>query len=284
MSGGLLRAGKDRLQRALEPAAARAARRYVAGTELEDALRLCRALDARGTRSTIGYWNDPTDPVSLVDAQYLACLDALGGSDLDGYLSVKVPALRFDPDLLHPLLRRAAAGGVRVHFDSLGPEHADRTWQVLETASAHHPDLGCTLPGRWRRSVEDVDRAVAGHWRVRIVKGQWEDPDAQGLDPREGYLEVAKRLAGRAHHVAVATHDVALAERVVGVLQAARTPCELELLHGLPMRAARRLARRRRLPLRVYVPYGASWLPYTMDVVRRNPRILGWMLLDRMGF
>ena len=57
------------------------------------------------------------------------------------------------------------------------------------------------------------------------------------------------RLAGRAPLVAVATHD----------------PC---------------LARAARVPARIYVPYGAAWVPYCLSQVRQNPRLLWWALRD----
>ena len=118
---------------------------------------------------------------------------------------------------------------------------------------------------------------------MRVVKGQWEDPDAPDRDPRDGFYEVVDRLAGRVRRVAVATHDVPLAERCLDRLAKAGTPADYELLHGLPSRRALRLAQRKRVQVRVYVPYGASWLPYSADWARRNPQVVLWLLRDFLG-
>lgn len=264
-------------------AAERAARAYVAGPSVGDAVQVARRWRGRHVRATIGFWNDVEDPATKVQHETLKCVGALERYLPGGYVSVKLAALKYREDLLRPVLVRAAQAGLRVHFDALGPETVDRTNAVIDRARTLHDDLGCTLPGRWLRSLEDADRAVEKGLAVRLVKGHWEDPEAPGRDARDGTLELARRLAGRARLVAIATHDVPLAERSVRVLADAGTQVELELLHGLPMKKALGLARRRRVPVRVYVPYGESWLPYALDYVERHPGVVLRQVRDLLG-
>lgn len=263
--------------------AARAARAYVAGAAVGDAVRVARRWNGRRVATTIGFWNDAADPHERVQRETLKCVAAVERHLPGGYVSIKLAALGYRDDLLRPILEGAARASLRVHFDSLGPETVDRTNAVIERARALHDDLGCTLPARWARSPDDAERAAARGLAVRVVKGQWEDPDAPGRDARQGFLAVVERLAGRARLVAVATHDVPLAERCVAVLRDAGTPVEIELLHGLPMRRALGLARRRRVPARVYVPYGESWLPYSLDYAERHPEIVLRLARDLLG-
>src|SRR5207247_3807890 len=119
--------------------------------------------------------------------------------------------------------------------------------------------FGTTLPGRWKRSAADALWAAESGLTVRVVKGQWADPSNPAQDLRAGFLEVIDQLAGRAPHVAVATHDVPLAAEAIARLRSAGTSCEMELLHGLPMKASLRLARKLAVNLRVYVPYGKAY-------------------------
>ncbi len=274
---------KALLRRAIEPLAAQAARAYVAGPRAGDALRVARRLSAWRLGVTIGYWNAAGESPERVHAASAEGLEAMHRAGLPGYLSLKHPALGPDEGLLLDLLDRARRLGRRVHFDALGPEHADRTNAAIEAGLAKKSDLGTTLPGRWTRSPGDADWAARLGLVVRVVKGQWADPDAPDLDPRAGFLAVVERLAGRAREVAVASHDLALAERSIERLRARGTRVCWELLFGLPLRGARRAARRLRVPVRVYVPFGASWLPYTMDVVRARPTVVPWLVLDRLG-
>lgn len=262
------------------PLAARAARAYVAGRTVADAARACRELARRGFRGTIGYWNEDQDTPRRVADESIAAVAALAGPELRGCVSLKAGPMGFDAERLGEILDRARRAGVRVHFDSMGPEAADRTFALIASAGSGFPDLGCTIPGRWRRSVRDVDTAVELGLGVRVVKGQWADRDPHAPDPRSGFLDAIDRLAGRAPHVAVATHDPALAREAFVRLRAARTACELELLLGWPARAAIRQAVAGRIPVRIYVPYGAAHLPYPASDAARDPRMLPRLLTD----
>jgi proline dehydrogenase len=143
-----------------------------------------------------------------------------------------------------------------------------------------YANLSCTLPGRWQRSLQDAEWAIDQGIGVRVVKGQWADPAMPRHDPHRGFLEVVERLAGRARSVAVATHNPELAKACLQRLMEAGTPCELELLFGLPSNAVLTMADAMGVRTRIYVPYGYGWLPYSLLQVRKNPRILWWLLKD----
>src|SRR6185369_13671096 len=112
------------------------------------------------------------------------------------------------------------------------------------------------------------------------VKGEWAGIDSDETDPREGYLNVINRLAGQATHVAVATHNPALARVSLRQLKTAGTSCELELLYGLPQLPLLEIARDFGVRARMYVPYGQARLPYRVKLAVRNPRIIGWFIHD----
>ncbi len=258
-----------------------AARSYIAGDTPDDAIHVARSFSKRGISATIGYWDGPDDSQSGLMQAYQSALDGIVASGIDAYLSIKLPSLKYSHDRLAELVQIARERHIGVHFDALGPETVDRTWGAIEQL----PDgvqLGCTLPGRWRRSLVDADWAVEHHLSVRVVKGQWPDAGEPPLDPCVGFIEVVRRLAGQARHVAVASHDLATARRAIEILAAARTPTTLELLLGLPTRKQTELARELGVPVRVYIPYGAAYLPYCLAEIKRNPRIAWWLLRDAL--
>jgi len=262
------------------PIAERAARAYVAGPELADALQICHALARQGMATTICPWDGEGHTPRQVADSYLAALAGLAGTGLECYLSIKAPSLGFSRNLLGEVLEAARPKGIGIHFDSLAPEAAEQTWALITEAAARRAPTGCTLPARWHRSLSDVDRAVELRLRVRVVKGQWADPTAPEPEARKGFLALVERLAGRAARVAVATHDPRLARQALECLRAAGTACELELLFGLPLRPSLRIAQAAGVPVRFYVPYGQAWLPYCLSEARRNPRILWWTVRD----
>jgi proline dehydrogenase len=253
---------------------------YVAGPELKDAIAAVDRFSLQGATSTIGYWDSGAEEPRAVADTYLAALNAIAQKGSNSYLSIKAPALGLSSSLVHEVVARGRDAGIGIHFDSLGLEAVDRTFQLIEEAAQCSPRVGCTLPGRWHRSTADANTIVDLGVNVRVVKGQWVDPDYPNIDLRSGYLAAIDRLAGRATHVAVATHDPLLAAESLRRLQAAGTSCELELLFGLPMNAAIKVARKAGVKVRVYLPYGESYLPYALSQVRKNPQILWWVIRD----
>jgi proline dehydrogenase len=212
----------------------------------------------------------------------MGLLGAISNAGSDCYLSVKAPGLKFDIELVKKVFDEARRLNAIVHFDAMAPDTVDRTFELIGEARQIYSKLGCTLPGRWRRSLPDADRAIELGLRVRVVKGEWAGPGNDETDPREGFLRVIDRLAGRAVHVAVATHNPLMARHSLRSLKNSGTPCELELLYGLPQQPLLEIARDFGVRARMYVPYGHAGLPYRLKEALRKPRIIGWFLHDLM--
>lgn len=253
---------------------------YFAGPELGDAINACEYFSEKGMSATAGYWPGNDDTPRFVADAYLAAIDAVAANNLDCSISTKVMELDFDPDLVTEIADRAAAASVGLHFDSRAPELADQTFEMISACTRHELSVGCTLPGRWKRSLEDAELAIRLGTNVRVVKGQWIDPGHPDIDLRQGYLDVIDRLSGRVQHVGVATHDPWLAEKALHRLLEDGTACELEQLFGLPARETTSIARNLGVPIRMYIPYGNSWVPYVNAWVRKNPRVLWWIARD----
>lgn len=265
--------------RSLLPVVAQAARAYVAGEQLSDALRVADRWGSQGLGCTLGFWDAPDDGPQRVVDECLHAIDALTTRPR-GYLSLKAPSLAYRRERVEEIVRHAASAGVRVHFDAHSPETADPTQKLVESLLDAGAPLSYTLPGRWPRSLPDADWVVERQLPSRVVKGQWPDAQAPNRDLRAGFLEVIDRLAGRARHVVIASHDVPLADEAIRRLRAAGTSCNLELLFGLPMRASLAAARRQQIDVSVYVPYGKGCLPYALSKVIRDPRMWLWLARD----
>jgi len=260
--------------------AQRAARAYVVGPDLADAMRVCHSLDAKGFSATICAWNGEDDQAADNAARCLNEIKAIALEKFNCYVSLKAQDLRFSRDLIAQVVNQARDLNVGIHFDSMGPEAADQTFSLIDDLRRQNGKVGCTIPSRWTRSPDDAARAAQEGWRVRIVKGQWPDPREPGIDARANFLRIVDRLAGQAREVAVATHDPVLAREALGRLRASGTASELELLFGLPLRRTIPIAKETGVPVRIYVPYGHAWLPYAIGQVRKNPQISLWIIRD----
>jgi proline dehydrogenase len=263
-----------------KPIERRAAGAYLAGPTLSDALEAGDRIAPLGYGVVLGFWNAEHDPPATVAGEHLRALGAIAPRGRGWYLSIKAPALDFSSDLVRGAVEAAAPQGTVVHFDSHAIDTADRTIALALETRAMHDEVGITLPGRWRRSLADADRAADAGLRVRVVKGEWSDPDDSDRDMRAGFLEIVDRLAGRPGHVSVATHDAELAREAVARLATGGAPHDIELLTGLPFDRVVEVARSAGLPVRVYVPYGHASLRYGLQFLRRNPRRTWWLIRD----
>jgi proline dehydrogenase len=259
-----------------------AGRAYVPGERLQDAVQIAERLGAQGTPCTIGYFSRAADPPDATARVCESVIDAVAAMQPKGYVSIKAPACRYDPRLLASIVLKAREADVLAHFDSHELHTADATLQCVRQAVDLGGRVGLTIPGRWRRSLADAEFACGLGVRVRLVKGEWADPGDRGRSREKGSMEVVECLAGRAREVAIASHDPWLVREALSRLLAAGTPCELELLYGMPMRRVVALAREFRVPVRVYIPFGIAWRPYAASRAAENPRILWWLVRDAM--
>jgi proline dehydrogenase len=257
----------------------RAAASYVAGDDVSDAIDFARAVEREGMSSTIAYWNSVGEDPAHVYSAYVSAIDAAADARIRTAVAIKAPALAMSASYAEALAVRCRERGIGLHFDSLAVEHQNQIFGLIERVIPSGVSLGCTLPGRFAQSLDDADRAIAHRLRVRVCKGQWEDPQ-HPIEPRRGFMALIDRLAGRAAHVAVATHEPRLVEEALTTLLKHGTSAELELLFGLPVHGAREVAQRLNAPVRMYVPYGYAWLPYALSAVRTNPSVWRWIVKD----
>lgn len=258
----------------------RAARGYVTA-DRDEALDLARRLGAAGVPCTLGYWDGPGAAGELAVSEAHRVLESLG--DLDAVLAVKAPPLL---DGVEPAdaaaLLAPVAPPIRLLVDAPSPAHADGAVALAIALAQRGCDAGIALPGRWRRSEQDAETAIEHGLTVRLVKGEHPDPSGDGPAAGEGFVALARRLAGRARHVGVASHDTPVAREALEALQQAGTSCELELLLGLPI-AVQAVAEDLGVGVRAYVPWGTrAWVPYDTSAVRGDREIARRLLSDAL--
>jgi proline dehydrogenase len=130
-----------------------AGRVYVPGHRLDDALHVARKLAPSGLASTLGYFQSAEDPPQTVEDMTLAIVEAVAKLTPPGYVSIKAPALGYDPKLITAIAAKAKERGILAHFDSHELHTADLTLGCVRQSVALGARSGLTLPGRWRRSL-----------------------------------------------------------------------------------------------------------------------------------
>ncbi len=256
----------------------RAFSHYYAGDRLEDAVRAHLRLQESGLSTTLGYWKGDGEAPPATAALYARALDQLAGSS--SYVSVQAWGLAFDRGLLDEVAHHGRRRGVLVHYDSLEASWAEAHVRLAEEQAASGVPVGCTIPGRWRRSVEDAARLARAGCIVRVVTGMRDGPPEEAVEPRRGFEAVVERLGAATVPIRLATHDHVLARRVLERLRG-RPHVEVELLWGLPLGKMLPLAAELGRPVRIYVPFGRGCIMRGLSALKRSPRLALSLLRGR---
>ena len=256
------------------------AQRHIAGPVLNDALIICKRASEYGWSNIISVWGMAKVNPEESTAKYIDILKSIIDDNLDSYLSIKPSSINFNMHLFELMACTAAMKNIRIHFDSLSPDLMDSYISFLKEAFACYGNLGFTLPSRWMRSIKDVDKISRFKIPVRVVKGQWQDPDNLKINSKKNFLNIISKLSNEVPLIAVATHDRILAEEAVNILEKNGSDYELEQFFSLPTIADKICVHHFGLKKRLYVVYGEPYLPYNLRNANKRPGMILWILRD----
>jgi proline dehydrogenase len=276
-----------------KPVVQRLSSRYIAGSSIDDAVRVVGRLNAKGKLATVDVLGEEitsADEAHAIAAQYHDVLARIDANGLDANVSVKLTGLglELDYDLcrenLQAVLLDARARGSFVRIDMEDSSTTDRTLRLYrELRDAGHENVGVVLQAYLRRTEDDL----AGLENVRLCKGIYVEPVAiayRGFDEvRANYVRCLEALVAQGSYVAVATHDEYLIREALRVVRdLPHDRYEFQMLLGVrPDRADSLVGAGHRL--RVYVPYGMQWYEYSLRRLQENPRIAGYVAADTVG-
>ncbi len=281
-----------------KPILRRLAARYIAGETLPEALERLAQLARAGHPGILDILGENVHDereARAVVATYKAASVELASKKLDCYVSVKPThvGLTLREELALELYTELAA-----HLGSLGlfvrvemEDHptTDATLRVFTKLRAKHPNnVGLVLQSRLFRTPKDIDALPPGPLDVRMVKGIYLEPAVIAhTEPepiRAAYVECVKKLAARKATIRLGTHDDELADRCLAVLKQAgytREQYEFQVLMGVREELWEKW-RKAGHRVRVYVPYGPEWRPYSIRRMRKNPQILGHVMRNAL--
>ena len=267
-------------------------RRFVAGHDVEDAVRVSRELTAKGLAVSLDHLGEDTTDVGQADATvkaYLLLLDRLRDAGLTAQgqveVSVKLSAVGqtiSDELALAGALRiceAAAAAGTTVTLDMEDHTTTDRTLATLALVRRDHPQTGAVLQAYLHRTERDCRELATAGSRVRLCKGAYKEPAQVAFQGAEdvdaAYARCMDVLMAGEGYPMLATHDPVMIERALALGRTA--PYEFQLLYGIrPLEQERLVAAGH--AVRVYVPYGDQWYGYLMRRLAERPANLVFFL------
>ncbi|KAB2962352.1 MAG: proline dehydrogenase [Thermoanaerobaculia bacterium] len=279
------------------PLVRRVAMRYVAGETLGDALKTLDRLAGEGAMATLDLLGEEVterDKAVAVTDTYVGMLAAIAERGADANVSVKPTSLglKIDEAFCHANIERivlaAKQQGSFVRIDMEDVTTTDATLRMHRDLATRHGHVGVVLQAYLRRTLTDID-ALPDDASVRLCKGIYIEAPQHAYRAyetvRANFLYALEKLIVRGVRVAIATHDEHLVCGALALLDRHAVPrerCEFQMLLGVTPDLRRTLlAAGHRL--RVYVPFGRDWYPYSTRRLRENPEIAGHVLRAMLG-
>ncbi len=273
------------------PLGRRLASRFIAGEEVEDALRVIRRLNREGFMVTLDCLGESVREAAAAEAAcqtYLDLLDRLAAEKLDSHVSVKLTqlGLAIDEGLARRNLTRLAESAARHHnfvrVDMEDSMFTEATLRVFCSVDAPRDVMGIAIQAYLHRTQSDVDELLKRGVRIRLVKGAYKEPPdiafAHKRDVDVSYQKLMEKLLASGIYHAIATHD----ERMIAATERfARehviSGFEFQLLYGIRRQLQRTLVQQG-WRVRLYVPYGREWYAYFMRRLTERPANLLFLM------
>ena len=265
--------------------------RFVAGTQIGDALQAARKINAAGLSVSIDNLGENVtnaDEARASAAIYHQLLDEIHANNLNANVSLKLTHMGLDvdeklaQDQVSALVSKAAklnpANFVRVDME--GSPYTDKTLafvQNLHRMPGNAGSVGTVIQSYLHRSEKDVEDLLANGIRIRLCKGAYKEPAdiafQKKSDVDANYVKLMKILLKSGIYHGLATHD----ENIIREAKAfatreniARDSFEFQMLHGIRRDLQQSLVKEG-WRMRVYIPFGTEWYPYFMRRLAERP-------------
>ncbi len=275
------------------------AKGYIAGDRLADAVRVTKRLNAEGAMATIDVLGEFITTLEEAAGFRDGCLDVLetiSREGLDANLSLKPTqmGLLLDPVQAFANIRSIVAKAaelknfVRIDMEDIACTDATLDfYRRLRTEFPGH--VGVVLQAYLRRTPKDIDQLADAPMNFRLCKGIYNEPRRAAWKEmaivNDSFVHCLEKMLREKAYVGIATHDSRLVfhgERLVRDFGLTRDQYEFQMLLGVDPEL-RSIILEQGHRLRVYVPFGASWLPYSKRRLKENPTIARHALRQMIG-
>jgi len=263
--------------------------RFVAGMEIDDALRVAEAINRQGMTVSLDSLGESvtTEEEARAAAQiYHRLLDAIAERKLKANISVKLTQMGLN---LSPALAESIVGSLAEDAQATGSflridmEVSSLTEATLEIVRRIHAKpgmrgvIGVVIQAYLYRSQADIEGLLADGIRMRLCKGAYMEP-AEVAFPRKAevdanYVRLTGLLLDSPIYHGLATHDeamIAAAKSYASEHGIERSRFEFQMLFGVRRDLQRRLVSEG-YNVRVYLPFGSDWYPYFMRRLAERP-------------
>tara|TARA_B100000953_G_scaffold101645_1_gene83410 strand:+ start:230 stop:1126 length:897 start_codon:yes stop_codon:yes gene_type:complete len=271
------------------------AKRFIAGHDFDSAIPVISKLIWDGYDITIDYLGELSkteEDCQKAWQQYVDIIEYYGAIKTPIDISIKPTQLGLLLDKvecevrLTDLVVRADAYGITIRLDMEDSNVTQDTIDLCLRLHKKHPNIGIALQANLYRTDQDLTYMMEKGVSVRLVKGAYKEHINIAYQRKDllhdVFLKQALRLVSdrcRSYYhyklatwpiPAIGTHDEQLLDDILGYLNRfniSKDDLFVEMLYGIRRDLSSSL-QEHGYRVRLYVPFGTDWLPYTLRRLR----------------
>jgi len=273
--------------------------KYIAGDSLQSAVDLVKELNSKGILATLDLLGESVNNEVEANAAFnktIKIFDALVENKLDANLSIKPTqlGLSFNKELAYnnilQLVKRAHEIDNFVRIDMENSPYTDDTIEIYKKIFEEYDNVGVVLQSYLKRTYNDTILLNKLGTDYRLCKGIYiESPSIAYKDKqtiRDNYVKVLDSMLKNGNYVGIATHDDYLIEEAYRLINEYNIPgekFEFQMLLGVRTNLQDKILKDGH-KLRIYVPFGEDWYPYSIRRLKENPQIAGHIVRNIFSF
>ncbi|ETI68914.1 proline dehydrogenase family protein [Neobacillus vireti] len=263
------------------------AQTVVAGTNIEEAIRSIKELNAHGISCTVdnlGEFVFKEEEAVEAKEQILKVIEAIYKNQVDAHISLKPTQLGLDIDYhfclnnVKEIVDKANNYGIFVNIDMEDYSHLQPTFDLLDDLSLEYENVGTVIQSYFRQAQEYLEKYR--NFRIRIVKGAYKEsdeiayPDKKDIDAN--FIKITEWHLLNGKFTSIATHDHQIINHIKEFVKKNNIPkekFEFQMLYGFRKDLQLKLASEG-YNFCTYVPFGNDWYGYFMRRLAERPQNL----------
>jgi len=274
-------------------------RKYIAGETIESAVKLVKEFNSKGIYATMDVLGESIKNEEEANNAFnnaMKVFDAIFENNLKANLSVKPTqlGLAINEELAYEhilnLVKRANEIDNFVRIDMEDSPYTDATIDIYKKVFENYNNVGIVLQAYLKRTYNDTVLLNKLGTDYRLCKGIYIEPASIAYKSKEtirgNYVKVLETMMKNGNYVGIATHDEYLikeAYRLIKELRISKDKFEFQMLLGV-REDLRDKINNDGFKIRVYVPFGKDWYPYSIRRLNENPQIAWHILRNIISF
>ncbi|MBU4502403.1 MAG: proline dehydrogenase family protein [Nanoarchaeota archaeon] len=271
------------------------AQRWIAGVNLPEADTVTKGLNLENKLVSLDHLGEMvTENWAAKDSAYegIGIISHIYNNNLEANLSVKPTQLGMDigPDICYDNMKMVLDTAKHcdnfVRMDMEGSAYTQKTIDVFKKLRKDYDNVGIVMQSYLYRTGDDIDDLLKIGSNFRLCKGAYREPKniafPKKKDVDRNYMELSEKLLLSGQKQAFATHDKVMIDHIKQFAKdknVSRDNIEFQMLYGIRRNLQQELVDDG-WNLRIYVPYGNDWYPYTMRRFAESYHNLLFVLKD----